>query len=123
MLRQIEKGYVMQIKFGNGVKEFFQTKEYNNPEDEFKIKETVNGSITSLVSAFPDVFSSVFLIKDNGEVLGYPPYQLTKEMKLNTTNWYINTTKNGKNLWLEEHNEGVPKGYDTDYILSDLLPI
>jgi len=122
MLRQIEKGYVMQVKFGNGVKEFFQTKEYNNPEDGFKIKDAVNGSITSLVSAFPDVFSSVFLIKDNGEVLGYPPDQLTKEMKLNTTDWYINAMKNGKNLWVEEHNEGVPKVYDTDYILSYLLP-
>lgn len=121
MLEQIERGYATQVKFGYGVTDFFETKEYMDAKVEMEIKNTSERSIVNLVSTFPNTFSSAILIKDNGEVLATPT-KLYQEMNLNTTKWYIDSTKNGKNVWIEDHSEGLPKEYDSDYILSYLSP-
>lgn len=61
------------------------------------------------------------LIKDNGEVVGYPT-KLSKDLNLSSTKWYKQARESGKNLWIEDHAEGLPKEYDSGYILSLMSP-
>lgn len=119
MMEQIEKGYVTQIKFGYGVPEFFETKQYKDAKEELMTETNSKRTINNLVSTFTDTFSSALLLKENGEAIS-TPILLQKNGNLNTTKWYMNAVKTGKNTWIEEHNEGMPSEYDTGYILSYL---
>lgn len=122
MLEQIEKGYASQIKYGYGVSEFFETKEYKSAKDELTVQQNVVRAITNLVSTFSDTFSSALVIKENGEAFGYPTYEKYAEMNLNKTGWYGASVKSGKNMWVGNHSEGLSKDKDSEYVLSFLSP-